>query len=44
MGFLIALFGFLSALFAPAADGGPSVFESIVGMLLGLWSDVAQTA
>jgi hypothetical protein len=44
MGLFLALIAFLSGLFLPAADGGPSLFDTILMSILGLWSDVAPTA
>ncbi|UCD59141.1 MAG: hypothetical protein JSV16_08645 [Candidatus Hydrogenedentota bacterium] len=44
MALLLAIIRFLSGLFLPAADGGPSVFDTILVTILGLWADVAPTA
>jgi hypothetical protein len=44
MGLFLALIAFLSGLFLPAADGGSSLFDTILMSILGLWSDVAPTA
>ena len=37
MGVFTALLAFLAALFLPGADGGQSVFESIVATIVGVW-------
>lgn len=39
MNSLIGLIAFLFALFVPSAAGGPSVFDTILTTLFGLWVD-----